>query len=75
MSCSQFLCSVPGVDLVSGSGPPEQFAQVLSDTFPQDLAGALTLLTAAHHKFVEVGSATVYWLHCDYGSSAVPEER
>lgn len=63
---------VPRVDLISGSGPPEQFAQVLSDTLPQDLAGALTLLTAAHNKLIEVGSATVHWLHGNYGCCTVP---
>ncbi len=61
----------PGVDPVRGSGPPEQFAQVLSDAFPQDVTGALTLLTAAHHKLVEVGSAAVHRLHGDDGCRAV----
>lgn len=65
------MCVSPGVDPVGGSGPPEQFAQVLSDTLPQDVAGALTLLTAAHHKLVEVGSAAVHRLHRDDGCSAV----
>lgn len=65
------MCVSPGVDPVGGSRPPEQLAQVLSDTFPQDLAGALTLLAAANHKLVEVGSATVHWLHGDDGCCTV----
>lgn len=69
---SQNVCSCsPGVDPVGGSRPPEQFAQVLSDTFPQDVAGALTLFTAAHHKLVEVGSAVVHRLHGDDGCRTV----
>lgn len=65
------MCVLPGVDPVGGSGSPEQFAQVLSDTFPQDVAGALTLLTAAHYKLVEVGSAAVHRLHGDDGCRTV----
>lgn len=62
---------IPWVDLVGGSGPPEQFAQVLSDTLPQNLAGTLALLTAAHHKLVKVRSAAVHRLHGDDGCCAV----
>lgn len=65
------VCVSPGVDPVGGSGPPEQFAQVLFDTLPQDVAGALTLLAAAHHKLVEVGGAAVHRLHGDDGCCAV----
>ncbi len=59
------MCVSPGVDPVGGSRPPEQFAQILSDAFPQDVAGALTLLTAAHHKLVKVRGAAVHGLHGD----------
>lgn len=65
------VCVLPGVDPVGGSRPPEKFAHVLSDTLPQDVAGALTLLTAAHHKLVEVGSAAVHRLHGDDGRRTV----
>lgn len=69
------VCVSPGVDPVGGSRPPEQFSQVLSDAFPQDVAGALTLFTAAHHKLVQVGSAAIHWLHGDYGYCAVAGGR
>lgn len=65
------MCVSPGIDPVGGPGPPEQFAQVLSDTFPQDMAGALTLFTAADYKLVKVGSAVVHRLHGDDGCRAV----
>ena len=65
------VCVVPRVDPVGGSGPPEQFAQVLSDTLPQDVAGALALFAAAHHKLVQVGRAAVHRLHGDDGCRAV----
>lgn len=63
---------IPWIDSVGGSGPPEQFTQVLSDALPQDMTGSLTLLTAAHNKLVKVGSAAVHWLHGDDGRRAVP---
>lgn len=56
---------LPGVDPVGGSGPPEQLPQILSDTFPQDVTGALALFTAAHHKLVKIGGAVVHRLHGD----------
>lgn len=65
------MCVSPGVDPVGGSRPPEEFAQVLSDTFPEDVAGALTLLAAAHHKLVKVGGAAVHWLHGDDSRRAI----
>lgn len=65
------MCVLPGVDPVGGSRSPEQFAQVLPDTLPQDVAGALALFTAAHHKLVEVGSAAVHRLHGDDGCRTV----
>lgn len=48
---ADFLCVrvLPGVDPVGGSRPPEEFAQVLPDAVPQDVADALTLRAAAHH--------------------------
>lgn len=45
---------VPGRDPVAGPGPPEEFPQVSPDAFPQDEAGSLALLTAAHHKLIQV---------------------
>lgn len=38
------------------------------------MAGALTLLTAAHHKLVKVGSAVVHRLHGDDGCRTIAEE-
>lgn len=70
-SCSSRLGVSPGVDPVGGSGPPEQLPQVLFDALPQDLAGALALLTAPHHKLVQVRSAAVHGLHGDNGCSVV----
>lgn len=70
------LCSVmffsPGVDAVGGTGPPEELAQVLPDALPQDLAGALALLAAAHHKLVQIGCITAQRLPGDDGCCTVP---
>lgn len=72
---SQNVCTCsPGVDLVGGSWPPEQFAQVLFNTVPQDVTGALTLFAAAHHELVKVGSAMVHRLRGDDGCRTIAEE-
>lgn len=63
----------PRVDAVGGSGPPEELAQVLADALPQDLAGALALLAAAHHKLVQVKCATAHTLCGDDCCCAVPD--
>lgn len=55
----------PGIDPVGGSWPPEQFAQVLSDAFPQEVTGALALFTAAHHKLIQVRGSVIHRLHGD----------
>lgn len=62
----------PGIDAVSGAGSPEELAQVLTNTLPQDLPSSLTLFTAADHKFVQVRSAAVHRLCGDYSSRTVP---
>ena len=61
----------PGVDAVGAAGPPEEAPQVLADALPEDLAGALALLAAAHHKLVQVGSGTAHWFLGDDGRRAV----
>lgn len=71
MKMLKSVCVLPWVDPVGSSRPPEQFAQVLSDTLPEDVAGALALLTAAHYKLVKVGSTAVHWLHGDDGCRTV----
>lgn len=45
----------------------------MSDALPQDVAHALALLTAAHHKLVQIRSAAVHRLHCDDGCCVVAE--
>lgn len=62
---------LPWINSVGCSGPPEQFAQVLLDTLPQDVTGPLSLLAAAHHKLVQIRSATIYWLHGNDGCCTV----
>lgn len=64
----------PGVDSIRALGPPEKFAQVLCDTLPQDVAGALALLTAAHHELIQVRSAAVHALHGDDGCCSVADD-
>lgn len=65
----------PGIDTVRSAGSPEELAQILANTLPQDLTGSLTLFTAADHKFVEVRSAAVHRLCGDYSSCAVPATK
>lgn len=65
----------PGIDAVRSAGSPEELAQILANTLPQDLTGSLTLFTAADHKFVQVRSATVHRLCGDYSSRTVPAAK
>ncbi len=65
----------PGINTVRSAGSPEELAQILANTLPQDLTGSLTLFTAADHKFVEVQSAAVHRLCGDYSSRAVPATK
>lgn len=73
-ACQQHAHS-PGVDPVGDPRPPEQFAQVLSDTFPEQVTGALALFAAAHHKFIQVGRSIVHRLHGDDSCCVVTGAR
>lgn len=73
-ACVSVVSNSPRVDTIIRTGSPEELAQVLANTLPEDLTGALALFNVTHQKFIHIQSPTADWLRGDDGYCIVPEE-